>query len=89
MSLMLGKLFDALREAGAPDQSARAAAEEVAEYENRLLGIESKLVGIEARILILEGRLGSVDSRLALMTWAMGINVAVTLAVLAKLLTLH
>jgi hypothetical protein len=43
MPLMLGKLHDALRAAGADADSAREAAEEVAEYENRLARVESDL----------------------------------------------
>jgi hypothetical protein len=43
MALMLGKLYDALRSAEAPDDKAREAAEEVAQYEGRAAKIESDL----------------------------------------------
>ncbi len=82
MALMLGQLLEALREVGAGDKSAPAAAEKVANYDNRLAGIEARLSGVEAR-------LGSMDSRTSVMTWVIGINVAITLVVLAKLLMLH
>jgi hypothetical protein len=66
MSLMLGALYDALRQAPIPDDLARKAAEEVAGYENRLAQIES---------------------RLTLLTWMVGLNIALTFAILGKLLT--
>jgi hypothetical protein len=44
MALMMGRLYEALREAHVPDQTAREAAEEVAGYENRLSHIESRLM---------------------------------------------
>ena len=65
MAIMMGSLYDALRSAGAGDESARKAAEEVALYENRL---------------------AKVDSDLNLIKWMVGFNLAVTVAVLAKLL---
>jgi len=40
MALMLGKLYDALRAAGAPDDTAREASEEVAAFDRRLARIE-------------------------------------------------
>jgi hypothetical protein len=43
MALMLGKLYGALRDAGATEASAREAAEEAASYENRIASVESLL----------------------------------------------
>ena len=43
MALMLGRLNAALISAGAPEDKAREAAEEVAGYENRLAAVEAKL----------------------------------------------
>jgi hypothetical protein len=62
---MLGKLYAALRDAGANEQEAREAAEEAAGYESRL---------------------ASLDTRVTVLTWMVGANVALTVAVLAKLL---
>jgi hypothetical protein len=64
MALMMSQLFDALRLAGAPDDRARAAAEEVAAYENRLANVETKL---------------------AVLTWMVGANIALTIAAVVKL----
>lgn len=36
MAIMLSKTYEALKEAGASDEKARAAAEEIAGFENRL-----------------------------------------------------
>jgi len=44
MSLMLGALYDALRQTAIPDDLARKAAEEVAGYESRLAALESRLL---------------------------------------------
>jgi len=44
MALMLAKLYTALREAGADDDKAREAAEEVASFENRLTNVEASLM---------------------------------------------
>ena len=41
MALTLSKTYDAFRVAGAPDDKAREAAEEIAGFEVRLSGIES------------------------------------------------
>jgi hypothetical protein len=43
MAVMLSKTYDALVAAGAPDEKARAAAEELAAYENRFAKIETDL----------------------------------------------
>ena len=44
MALMLAKLYDALRGAGADEKLAREAAEEAAGYENRLARVEADLM---------------------------------------------
>ncbi len=50
MALMLGKLYDALREAGATDDTAREASEEVAAFDRRLARIEI-LVAVDTAVL--------------------------------------
>lgn len=40
MAIMLSKTYDALKEAGASEEKARAAAEEIASFENRLTRLE-------------------------------------------------
>jgi hypothetical protein len=60
MALQLGALRDALLEAGASDEKATKAAEELASYETRL---------------------GHIEGKLTLILWALGANVAATVAV--------
>lgn len=43
MALMLAKTYAALKAAGAPEEDAQAAAEELADYDNRLANIEGDL----------------------------------------------
>ena len=50
MALMLGKLYDALREAGATDDTAREASAEVAAFDRRLARIEI-LVAVDTAVL--------------------------------------
>lgn len=78
MALQLGAMRDALRQAGASDELARAAAEEVAAYENRLVGIERQLVELTARLVALEARMTAVQ-------WAIGFVAAMQIAIFAKL----
>ena len=42
-SVMLSKTYDALKAAGAPEEQARAAEEEIAAYENLVISLESDL----------------------------------------------
>ncbi|MDQ4134622.1 MAG: integrase [Pseudomonadota bacterium] len=41
MAVMMGNLYSALKQAGADEESARKAAEEIAGYENRFAKLES------------------------------------------------
>jgi len=47
MAVMLSKTYDALIAAGAPDDKARAAAEELAGYESRFAKIETGLAALK------------------------------------------
>ena len=47
MAMMLSKTYDALVSAGAPEEKARAAAEELAAYETRFAKIEQDLAIIK------------------------------------------
>ncbi len=72
MPLMLSKTYDALISAGAPDDKAREAAQELADYENGPASIDN--------------RLAAVEGKLTVMIWAIGINAAATIAILGVLL---
>lgn len=71
MPVMSGEVYDALTEAGASQEKARKAAEAVAGYDNRFVGIE--------------GRLLKADGDLTLLKWMVGFNVALSVAVLVRL----
>ena len=60
MPIMLSKTYAAFVAAGTPDAEAREAAEEIADFEHRLTGIESRLQNIEGDIRLLKWMLGVV-----------------------------
>lgn len=60
MPIMLSKTYAAFVAAGTPDAQAREAAEEIADFEHRLTGIESRLQNIEGDIRLLKWMLGVV-----------------------------
>jgi phage shock protein A len=72
MAMMLSRTYEALLAAGAPEDKAREAAEELAGYENRLASIDN--------------RLSNVEGKLTVIIWAAGINAAATIAILGVLL---
>ena len=47
MSIMLSKTFAALRVAGATEETAREAAEEIADFNKRLSNIEAEVKGLQ------------------------------------------
>jgi hypothetical protein len=100
MAIMLAKTYAALKAAGAPEDEAIGAAEELADYENRLVSIDGRLLTIEARLTTLENvvaqfrmevnaRFSDVGARFTVLTWAVGINAAATIAILGVLLRGH
>jgi hypothetical protein len=62
--MMMGNLYSALKQAGADEDHARKAAEEVATYDSRM---------------------STIENRLSVLTWMVGTNVALTLAIVGKL----
>jgi len=63
MAIMLAKTYHALKAAGAPEDDAIAAAEELAEYENRLASIDNRLSIIEVRLTDLAQFRAEVNAR--------------------------
>ena len=90
---MPAKTYAAFKAAGVPEEDAIAAAEELADYENRLTSIDNRLSIIEARVVALENGLtqfrADVNARFTMLTWAVGINAAATIATLGVLLRGH
>ena len=69
VALMLGQLYDALRAGNVPDDKARAAAEEVANYEGEIGKVRLEL--------------GEVKADVRLLKWMTGFLIAVVLGVFA------
>jgi hypothetical protein len=69
---MLSKTYTALKSAGASEEEAMAAAEELAAYEHWLASIDN--------------RLGRIETHIQVLTWAVGVNAAATIAILGALL---
>ncbi len=80
MALMLGQLYDALRAGNVPDDKARAAAEEVANYEGELTKLRLEM---GERFREAGERMGRVESDLRLLKWMVGFLTAVQLGTLA------
>jgi hypothetical protein len=76
MALMLGQLYDALRAGNVPDDKARAAAEEVANYEGELTKIRLEM---GERFDETGERIGRVESDLRLLKWMVGFLIAAVL----------
>jgi hypothetical protein len=69
MALMLGQLYEALRAGNVPDDKARAASEEVANYEGEIGRLRLDV--------------GEVKADVRLLKWMMGFPIAVVLGVFA------
>jgi len=80
MALMLGQLYDALRAGNVPDDKARAAAEEVANYEGEIGKLRLEMA---ERFREMGERISRVESDLRLLKWMVGFLTAVQLGTLA------
>lgn len=92
----LSNTYAAFKAAGVPEAAAQAAAEELADYQNRLASVDQRLMGAEGKLAMIESRLLAVELKVAqltgkitVLTWAVGINAALTVAVLGVLLRGH
>lgn len=71
MTTMIAEVYDALKEAGAPDDKARKAAEVLASGDVR-----------HQEMLL---QFTKLDSRVDKLAWMVGVNITLTLVVLGKL----
>ena len=71
--MIIEEVYDALIEAGASEDKARAAARALASYDNRFSQMDN--------------RFSQIDGSLALLKWMVGFNLALTAAVLLRLLS--
>lgn len=74
MTTMITEIYEALKEAGASEEKAKAAAEAIQ-------GIRK-----EERLRHIEDRLTRIEGEVNLIKWMLGFNLAVSTAVLFKLL---
>ena len=65
MAIMLAKTYHALKAAGAPEDDAIAAAEELADYQNKLSSIDHELVVLGGCIDTVETRISAVETRIS------------------------
>jgi hypothetical protein len=63
MPIMLSQTYDALVAAGAPEEKARAAAEEIAGYEDRLNAVAIDIATIKGDIAAIKTELGGVATK--------------------------
>jgi hypothetical protein len=77
VALMLGQLYDALRAGNVPDDKARAAAEEVANYEGELTKLR---LDMDERFREMGDRIGRVEADVRLLKWMMGFVLAFQVA---------
>lgn len=80
MALMIRELYEALLSAGASEEQAGRAAEAVAVYDERFSRLENRMTALEGRMGVLEGRVQAVEGRVTMLTWVVGLHVALTLA---------
>jgi hypothetical protein len=79
MALMVAEVYDAFLAAKVPEAQARKAAEAVALTDDRFARIDEHFVKIEAH-------LASLDGDVRLLRWMGGFNLALSVAILLKLL---
>ena len=92
MTTMIAELYDALIAAGAPEDKARKAAETVAAYETRFVGLEVKLNKIDADMAKGFAKVDSdmslgfarVNGEITLLKWMLGVLLAGVLSLVAK-----
>lgn len=72
MALRMGALYDALIAAHVPEEDARKAAEEFSAYDRDMAGVKNELTQIRGEV--------------ALLKWMVGFNLALSVAVLGRLL---
>lgn len=90
MSTMIAEVYDALREAGASEEKAKAAAVALADYRNRfdhidldLASLKSDMPVVKADVAALRTDLAVVKAELAMVKWIVsGVGFGVLLLVL-------
>lgn len=95
MTTMISELYDALKEAGASEEKAKAAAQAIADYERHFVRIESKLDSVDSEIKVvrseikttrtdLEAELKAVKTELNVIKWLVGLGIAGIISLVIK-----
>ena len=88
MALMMGSLYEALKEGGTSEERAKAAAEEVAAYDRRLGDIHSDMIGrfakVDERFSRVDERFAKVEGQLRLHSWILSFNTAMLVALVLR-----
>jgi hypothetical protein len=89
MALMMGSLYEALKEGGTSDARAKAAAEEVARHEHRFSDLHTEMVErfsrVDERFAKVDERFAKVEGQLRLHSWILSFNTAMLVAILLRL----
>jgi predicted nucleic acid-binding Zn-ribbon protein len=92
---MITELYDALKEAGASEEKAKAAAQAIADYEKHFVRMESKLDSIESEIKVVKSEIKSVKTEfeseikvvkaeLGIIKWLVGLVIAGIISLIIK-----
>jgi hypothetical protein len=68
---MLSQTYDAFLAAGAPEEKARAAAEEIAAYETRLAAMANDIATIIGDVTALKSEVGEIRRTMATKAWVL------------------
>jgi hypothetical protein len=87
MAIMLAKTYRASRPRECPRRTRFE--NRLGSIENRLGSVENRLDSIETRLIVGETKIAELAGKITVLTWAVGINAAATIAILGILLRGH
>lgn len=79
MTTMIREIYEAFKEAGASEDKSSAAAEAIANYEDRTSGLRQHM---DERFSAIDQKITAHDGRFTLLQWMLGFNLAISAAVL-------
>ena len=82
MAVMMGNLYSALKQAGADEENAKKAAEEVAGFESRIFDLKTEL---KTEMAALKTEIAAIRGELAPLRWMVGFNLALAAAIAVRL----
>lgn len=93
MSTMITELYDALKEAGASEASARKAAETLADHENRFARFDADLANLATKTDIADTKVAIADVKAEIIKWMFGTigfqTIVILGAVIARMRLAH